>query len=256
MSTTEGKHPGALALIKNFACSSVGAKVLMALTGALMWLFVLQHMVMNLQALLPMGAYPGELINDYAHKLKSMGPIVWIARFGLLATLGLHVVSAMRLVYLNKNARQNRYAMTHHKKAGIASKLMPYTGIALFIFIVFHIFHFTAPVRLDFLVDMGVLPDGWQNYLTYVDQKGQPDVYKMVREGFSAVGVVAFYFVAMLALFAHLYHGTVSLWQSLGLRHTRWTPVLRFVGMSTAGLILAGDLLIPLYIFLTYGLSK
>jgi succinate dehydrogenase / fumarate reductase cytochrome b subunit len=242
VSTAESNQPSVFALMKKFGESSVGAKVIMATTGVVVWGFVIGHLVGNLQIFLP-GDYDGQALNHYAHALKTTAPLLWGTRIVVGVSLLVHIATGMRLAKMNMDARPVGYKLAQQKKASIASKLMPFSGLIVLGFIVVHLLHYT-------------LPFAWADLLELRDAEGNHDVYGMVVQGFSSPWMVCFYIVGQLCLFSHLLHGSTSFMQSLGIRHTRWTPFLNKGALTLVAFILAGNLLIPSYIFLTHGISS
>lgn len=238
MSSTETKAPNPLAFFMAFARSSIGAKILVALTGIALWLFVLQHMVMNLQVFIPEGMdkYWGESINHYAHNLKSMVPLVWGARIGLLVVFVVHIVLSMRLARLNAVARPDGYDGPARRKSTVMSRTMRLTGPLILAFVIFHLAHFTWGL---------VQPESFSK----PDADGIPNVAQMMWDGFSVAWIVVVYLAGVLMLMAHLVHGSQSVWQSFGWRHPTWTPILRYAGWAIVAAIIAGNVAMPVVLF-------
>lgn len=211
------------------ARSSVGAKAVMAVTGVLLLLFVLAHMVGNLQV------FSGrEQLNAYAAFLKGLGPVLWALRLGLLACLVLHVWAATVVTRRNRAARPIEYQQKQDRVTTYAARTMVWSGILVLAFVVYHLLHFTLGIY-----DPAGAFDGR-------DAQGRPDVYGMVIAGFQNVPTTIAYVVAQVILCVHIHHGASSLAQSLGARgrrNRRWTDLL---GPGLAGLILLGNLSMPL----------
>lgn len=193
--------------------SSLGKKYLMALTGLMMVGFLLGHLLGNLQVF---GA--PELINQYAHFLKSKPGLLWGARLGLLATVGLHIASAVTLMQRNHAARPVAYSGGTAYGASTASRYMVVSGCVILAFLIYHLLHFTA-------LNPAVNGVGDFTRLT-TDLHGEtvPDVYAMMILGFQVWWVAAFYLIAQALLFLHLHHGLAAMFQSLGLRNHVWWP--------------------------------
>ncbi len=244
MSTQTSFNP--FRLVLDFFGSSIGAKILVALTGVIMWGFVIGHMAGNLQVFLPAppDGYWGQQINDYGHFLKSTPALLWGTRITLIGAVFLHIGFAFRLTMKNKAARPSRYAMKRSQKSTVFGKIMPVSGIVVGLFILFHLFHFTIGLPVEV---MGVSND----ILQYQDQAGHHDVYKMLRVSFGQVGFVALYTICNLLLLMHLVHGTQSVWQTLGLNHKSWTPIARTLGWLLVAAIAAGNLSIP-FVVMSY----
>jgi succinate dehydrogenase / fumarate reductase cytochrome b subunit len=228
---SSARSPVEVALM--FVNSSVGAKVIMGLTGLALWGFVLGHVVGNLQVF--QGREP---LNDYGAFLHGLGhgAAIWVIRAGLLAVVGAHIFFGLKLARQNRMARGSEYRMKKQRRTNLASLTMAVSGLVILAFIVFHILHFTVGV---------VQPEFFQN-----DSKGRHDVFGMVVAGFKTPWITAIYVVGQTLLLSHLVHGTVSLWQSLGVHHLVWSPGLKVIGRALAIFVVAGNIAIPLAIFL------
>jgi len=214
-----------------FLRSSVGRKIIIAVTGLMLAGFVLGHMAGNL--LLFLGP---DAINTYGHKLKSMGALLWVARIGLLVAVALHIYFTIKLTAENKKARgETAYAVKSPRKSTLASRTMILSGLTLLAFIVYHLMHFTMHSFYDY------------NAMRY-DLHGEDvhDVYAMVIHGFSNWGVSGFYIIAMVLLCMHLSHGVSSVFQSIGLSTPRTWPLFKSIGIGYALLIFIGNVSIPL----------
>jgi succinate dehydrogenase / fumarate reductase cytochrome b subunit len=208
--------------------SSVGTKQLMALTGVALLLFVLAHMLGNLQVFAGQEAY-----NAYAAKLKSLGPVLWVMRGGLLAVFLLHVGCAVRLTRRNRAARPVPYAVVEPLRSTYASRTMVMSGLIVLAFVIYHLLHFTLGVT-D--------PDAAH----LVDEAGRHDVYSMFVLGFQSVPVALGYVGAMLLLGLHLAHGIQSLFQTIGWSAPRYRPLTTLAGRGLAALIVLGNVAMPL----------
>jgi succinate dehydrogenase / fumarate reductase cytochrome b subunit len=173
-------------------------KVLMAVTGVVLILFVLAHMLGNTSFF----AGP-EGINAYAQHLKELWPLVWAERIGVGAALILHVWMGVTLTLENSRAKPAKYAMRKYQRAGLSSRTMIYTGLIVLAFLVYHLLHFTFGVTNPELYRL-------------TDASGRHDVYAMGVESFRRLSVTAVYVVAMIALFSHLWHGAGSFFQTMG----------------------------------------
>jgi succinate dehydrogenase / fumarate reductase cytochrome b subunit len=217
-----------------FLDSSVGAKVTVALTGLGLVAFALFHMVGNLKVFQGPAA-----INKYAYFLKhDLGALIWVARAGLLAIFVLHVVLALRLKFRAASARPVGYACHRNVQATAASRAMVWSGVAVGLFILFHLAHFTFCWLTTTEVNGKAV-----SYLELRDAK-EPlyqDVYSMVVRGFTTAWLAALYVVAQLALFWHLIHGVQSSFQTLGLKNDRFRRALWWFGFLVALVILVGN---------------
>ncbi len=211
-----------------FAQSSLGAKVLMALSGLLLFGFVLVHMLGNLQIYLGQEPY-----NNYAHFLKSTPELLWGARTTLLAAVGLHIWTGIRLSFLNRAARPKSYVEKNFTKATLTSRTMILSGSTVLAFIVYHLAHFTLG-----LTD--------PTHYELIDPKGYHDAYSMFVYGFQNVYVSTFYIIAMVLLGLHLEHGVSSMFQTLGINHPRINGITHKVGPVFAVLIVLGNISMPI----------
>lgn len=228
--------------IAAFCGSSIGRKILVAVTGIGLLLFLAGHLAGNLLIYLGPAA-----INTYAYELHHLlhGSFLWIARIGLLAFAVIHVVFTVLLVRENRGARVSRYEHPKTVQATLASRTMILSGLVILAFVVYHLLHFTVQVTPG--VSAVQVPGS-----TVVVEYGLPgnavvfDVYSMMVTGFSHWFVSAFYILAMALLCAHLSHGFASVFQTLGLRSKRTAKVIKNVGIAYALVIFFGNISIPI----------
>lgn len=218
----------------HFAKSSIGAKVIVALTGAILFGFVLVHMAGNLQIFLGPEPY-----NAYAHFLKGTPELLWTARTVLLACVVAHVFSSLRLNWLNRLSRGVGYQQRKYARATWTSRSMAITGSMVFAFIAYHLAHFT--LGLTDPTHFGLL-----------DPKGRVDAYSMFVYGFQNVPVSILYMVAMVLLGLHLEHGVSSMFQTLGINNPRFNPLINRLGQIFAVLVVLGNCSMPLAVMLGY----
>jgi succinate dehydrogenase / fumarate reductase, cytochrome b subunit len=164
--------------VSTYFRSAIGAKQIMAITGLGLVLFSLLHMVGHLLMFQGSDAY-----NAYAAQLQSLGALKWIARGGLLVMVTLHIAAALRTLALSRAARPTPYARYEPRRSTIASRSMRLTGMVLFVFIAFHLAHFTFGA---------VQPE----HYGHLDQAQRHDAYRMFVAGFQNVGLFAVYLVA------------------------------------------------------------
>lgn len=219
--------------------SSVGKKFIMAVTGGVLVVFVLGHLVGNLQLFLG-----PETLNRYGHFLQSNKELLWLARIGLLTSVVLHIVAAARVSADNKAARPLGYEGDPNPvAASYASRTMLMSGLIVAMFVIYHLLHYTVQVT-------GVNLSG-QDFAGFHDEKGRHDVYRMMIVGFQQPIVVIFYLVAMALLCLHLSHGAQAMFQSLGVRFgccpglprraANWGAIAVFVGyMSMPLAVMSG----------------
>jgi len=203
-----------------FLGSSIGKKVVMAVTGLALFGFVVAHMLGNLQVFLG-----SETLNAYAKGLQDLGPLLWLLRIGLLVAVALHIWAAYSLTRMNRVARPEGYREKEHRESTYASRTMRWSGVFLALFIVYHLMHMTwGNAHPDFI---------------------HGDVYHNFIVGFRPVLVTLVYIVAMLALGLHMYHGVWSLLQTLGLSHPRYNHLRHaFATLITAAVVI-GNVAMP-----------
>jgi succinate dehydrogenase / fumarate reductase cytochrome b subunit len=210
-----------------FLSMTVGLKHIMAVTGAVLVGFVFVHFVGN--ALIWFGP---EAINAYSHALHAAPELLWIARSVLIVAVIAHIAAALKLAAKNTAARQQRYKKKRDHVTNYAARTMIVSGPILLGFILFHLAHLT----------LGVAPG------TYAHS--ETDVYSNVVHGFSIPWVTGLYVVSMLALGAHLFHGTWSMFQSLGLNHATYNHKLMRLALGITVFVTLGDIAIPLSVLL------
>jgi len=209
--------------------STNGKKVIMAVTGAMMFAFVIGHMLGNLQ----MFEAP-EHINAYGHFLHNLGELLWIERGIMLLAIVLHITVTVQLALRSKAARPVGYSRKEAINSSYASRTMYWSGPIVLAFIIFHLLHFTA----------GVLHPQTQFVAG--------DVYGNVVSGFKVWWVSAWYIFAVSLLGVHLSHGIWSMFQSVGLAHKRHTNLLKVAAKAIAILIVLGYISIPISVYLGF----
>jgi succinate dehydrogenase / fumarate reductase cytochrome b subunit len=212
--------------------SSIGSKLLIALTGLGLIIFLIGHLSGNLLFLLGPAAF-----NEYSHKLVS-NPLVYVAEAGLTAIFLLHIYKTVRLYAGAKVARpvgyvQKDWAGGPSRKTW-ASTTMIFSGIIVLVFVILHLRKFKF--------------GPW-----YETSEGIRDLYRLQLEIFSSPGYVAFYMIAMVVIGFHLWHGVPSMAQSLGIDHPKYSPRIIGIGRVLAVLIAGGFFILPLYTYLVGG---
>lgn len=211
--------------------NSVGRKLIMAVSGLLVTGFVVSHLLGNL------ALFAGqEAFNLYAAQLQQLGPLLWLFRLGLAGTLLLHVFFGIWLTLQNRAAKPTGYAINRIRSTNLAAKTMVFTGMALLLFLIGHLLHFTFR-------RIGLPPE-----LTH-DAGGTLDVFDMVTLSFQQGFPVLLYAGAMLALFLHLGHGLGSALQTLGACNDKFLPGVRKGGFIVALALLLGYVSIPVLTF-------
>ena len=221
--------------ISEFIHSSVGRKMIVAITGVILILFVIGHLLGNLQIFLG-----PEWINAYSQHLRDLGPILWLIRIFLLVSVILHIYFTILLAIENRGARPEAYRDRSYVKASWASRHMVVSGLVVFAFIIFHLLHFTARKFNP------------QFPLLKLDPLNRYDVYSMMVYGFQNVYVSSFYIIGLFLLTLHLTHGSSSFFQSLGLTNQRLAPKLAIGGRIFAWLLFIGYASIPLVVLLGF----
>lgn len=208
--------------------STIGKKVIMALTGFILVGFVVIHMVGNLKAFT--GA---EHLNEYGRFLRTVGApvlpnetLLWVARIVLLGSVVAHIWAATQLTLLDRASRPQRYAFHKKQQATYASLTMRWGGVIVLLFIIYHILHFTTGT---------VHP----NYVP-------GDVYHNLVSGFQVWYVSLFYILAMIALGFHLYHGVWSMFQTMGWNSRTWNGALRGLAIAIALVVALGNISLPI----------
>jgi len=222
--------------------SSIGKKLIVALTGLVLVLFLAGHLTGNLLIFAGRDAF-----NDYAEILHNMlhGTGVWIARIGLLVAVILHIAATISLTRQNRAARK-QYEFKNTIQASGSSRIMIWSGLTIMAFVVYHLLHFTARVGNEF-----------DNPSLYTDPVHlaatglvRHDAWKMVIDGFSVWYVVLFYIISMVLLCSHLSHGVASIFQTLGLRSKKSAPLIDTISKTYSAVIFLGFISIPVAILL------
>jgi succinate dehydrogenase / fumarate reductase, cytochrome b subunit len=215
--------PGPLGLLD----TSVGLKAIMAVTGLVLVGFVITHFIGN--ALVFAGP---EAINAYSAMLHNSHGLLWVARAVLLVSVLLHIAAALRLYAKNHAARPERYRVKRDLATNYAARTMIWSGPILLGFILFHLAHLT----------FGATPGNYTH--------SETDVYSNVVRGFSIPWVTGLYIVSMLALGNHLFHGTWSMFQSLGINHPSYNKRLMRTALGITLFVTIGNISIPLAVLL------
>jgi succinate dehydrogenase / fumarate reductase cytochrome b subunit len=210
--------PGTL----RFWQTTVGKKAIMAVTGIILFGFVVGHLLGNLQIF----QGPAKL-DHYAVTLRQLGPLLWATRIVLLLSVILHIWSSFQLWLLQRDARPTQYVKKANLNSSYASRTMYWSGPIVLAFVIFHLLNLT-----------------WGNV-----HPGGPfvegSVYNNVVSTFLVWPVSAFYIIGMVLLCFHLYHGLWSLFNSLGFEHPVYTPWIKRFAKLFAILIAVGNISIP-----------
>lgn len=212
-----------------FWASTNGKKAVMAVTGFILILFVIGHMLGNLQV------FEGpKTLNAYGHFLHSVPEILWAVRIVLIVSVVLHIFASIQLALRKSQARPVAYARRQNVASSYASRTMYWSGPILLAFVIYHLLNFTA----------GAIHPG----ATFVEG----DVYHNVVSGFQVWWVSAWYVFSMVLLGLHLRHGAWSMFQSIGFNHPRHTPILKKAAWVFAIVIAGGYISIPVAVMLGF----
>jgi succinate dehydrogenase / fumarate reductase, cytochrome b subunit len=207
-----------------FSDAGIGKKALVAVSGAVLFGFVIVHMIGNLQIFLG-----PEALNGYSRALHRLPEFLWLARFVLVTSIAVHIVASLALVRQSSAARPIAYRVQRSLATTYAARTMKWSGPLILVFVLYHLAHFTWPG-----IAMG-------------DYRHDPhDVYANVVNGFRVPWVVAIYVVAQTLLGLHLSHGAWSLFQSLGLSHPRYDRLRRWLPRAFAFAVVGGNVAMPL----------
>ena len=202
--------------------SSVGKKILMAVTGLCLIGFLAVHLLGNLMAFA--GA---EAFNGYAAKLHSLQPYLSVFNIGLATLALVHIVVGIILFLENLKARPTRYKVYQNPGGRtIGSNTMPYTGILILVFVIFHLFKFT-------FVDKSVTP-----------------IYQQMAATFANPWWVLFYVAAMVIVAVHISHGFWSLFQTFGINHPHYMPLIMKLGLVATLVFGIGFGILPIYLLI------
>lgn len=214
-------------ILKRLFGSSIGRKIVVAITGLLLIGFVIGHMLGNFNMF-----FGRDEMNAYAAFLKSIPGPLWTARIGLIVVFIVHIIIALKLKLENNAARPVGYKKNNTQRASLASRFMAQTGLLILAFVIYHLLHFTLGQ---------IEPDGF----ALQDDQGRHDVYGMVVHSFSNPIIVASYVVAMFFLAMHLVHAVQSMLQTFGLTGERNRPTVNKISIGFAIFIFFGYTAIP-----------
>jgi len=200
--------------------SSIGKKLMMAITGLSFIGFIAAHLAGNLTI------YGGkDAFNSYTEQLHSLGPVLTVAELGLLTFALIHVLTGLLLFYRNWQARPSRYVVDRSSGGrSIGSRTMPYTGVIILAFVIFHLLNFS-----------------------FVD-KSQTTIFELVANSFQNPVYVLIYVAAMVVVALHVSHGFWSLFQTIGANHPKYTPTITLLGLLLSLVFGIGFGFIPVYI--------
>lgn len=223
--------------------SSIGKKLVVALTGAFLVIFLAGHLAGNMLIFAGPDAF-----NEYAYLLHNMlhGAGVWVARIVLLGAFVLHIFATICLTRQNRAARK-QYEHKATIQASRSSRMMILSGLTIIVFVVYHILHFTARIGNEY--------NNPELYTYLLDGQEVHNAWKMVIDGFSVWYVALFYIIAMVLLASHLTHGIQSIFQTLGWRSKKSAGLIDLFAKGYTAVIFIGFISIPVAI-LVFGFGR
>jgi succinate dehydrogenase / fumarate reductase, cytochrome b subunit len=201
--------------------STIGKKAIMAVTGLILFGFLIAHMLGNLQIFLG-----PSVMNHYAETLHGNPPLLWTARTILLISVVLHIWASIQLSMIKKEARPIAYVKRANVVSSWASRSMMLSGPIIAAFVVFHLLHLTTGTIHPQFVEL--------------------HAYENLVNGFLVVPFAIAYIVVMILIGFHLSHGIWSMFQSLGLNHPRYTPVVKKFAAVFSWILIAGFIAVPI----------
>lgn len=220
----------------SFYKSTIGKKVVVAVTGCFLFLFVIGHMAGNMKVFLGYDRHGVHHIDAYGHFLRTFledafgyGGFLWLMRGGLLAILALHLYTVMQLQVLKAKARPVDYKKQDLRASTFSARTMMLGGFVILLFIVFHLLHLT----------LGTVLEGFVH----------GEVYANLHRAFRSPLTVFMYIIAMAALGLHLRHGLWSFLQTLGLDNPDRNKCIRLGAAGLSVVIVLGFLSVPLAIY-------
>ena len=209
-----------LVSVARFYESTIGKKAVMAATGLILFGFLIAHMLGNLQIFLGRA-----VMNHYAETLHGNPGLLWTARTILLVSVVLHIWASIPLALLKKKARPVAYVKRANVQSSFASRTMMWSGPIIAAFVVFHLLHLTT----------GTLHPNFAKL----------DAYNSLVTGFKVIPAAIAYIVAMVLIGMHLSHGIWSMFQSVGISHPRYTPMVKKFAAVVSWILVAGFVSVP-----------
>jgi succinate dehydrogenase / fumarate reductase, cytochrome b subunit len=224
-----------------FVRSSIGVKMVMALSGLGLWGYLIVHLLGNLQVLTAGHAR----FNSYAVFLKGSAPLLWGERIVVFGLMAVHAWAGIRVARLNRAARPDAYQRRTNETSTLMSRTMIASGVVVLAFFIYHILHFTVGAA-------GGAEFRMETVSSFEGDRVRPDAFHMVHSAFKLGPVVAIYVVGQILLFAHLLHGSTSLFQSIGLHPIFQNRTARRFASAIVLGIFAGNIAIPLIIYFAW----
>ena len=211
--------------IIDYFTSSLGRKIVMSLTGLFLCLFLVIHLIGNTQLFMDDG---GMAFNTYAYKMAH-NPLIQIAGWITKIAILLHAIQGLLLWAKNRKAKGAKYAVGNGKSSTWASRNMAFLGTVLLVFIIVHLGNFW--VKAKFL-------SGELNPFTLADGTKTENLYELVSITFEQSWLVGLYVAGMAALAYHMYHGFQSGFQTLGINHKKYTPLIKWIGIAVFAILI------------------
>jgi succinate dehydrogenase / fumarate reductase cytochrome b subunit len=218
-----------------FLTSSLGKKLIMSLTGLFLMIFLVVHLSGNFQLLLH---DEGKNFNLYT-KFMTTNPVIKTISYLLYFFILLHTIQGLVLWRQNRTARKSRYAVSGTKTSTFASRNMAYLGMIIFIFLVIHLWQFWFQMKI-----------GGLDMITYAGHEPVNNLYEVVAYAFGQWWYVIFYVICMVFLGYHLLHGFQSAFQSLGINHKKYSPLIKGIGAIYSIAVPIGFAAIPVIFYL------
>ncbi len=231
-----------MALLINYLKSTILSKIVMAITGLILVLYIIVHTAGNLLIYLGQDA-----INTYSQFLHSLGALLWVFRIGLLLALIFHIITSVYLKLYNLSAKPQKYAVKNYLKAKLTSRTMIWTGIMIFAFVVYHVMHLTMNVTNpeNFRTEH-YTPHNITAGITFA----RTDVFHMVILGFQNPIISIVYVIAVVIVGFHLNHAIQSMFQTLGMNEKHYFPAITAGSTILSTLIVICLISIPISVLL------
>lgn len=217
----------------DFFASSIGRKIIMSLTGLFLIIFLVVHLIGNFQLLKGDG---GQAFNEYTY-FMTHNPLIKTVSYGLYLFIVIHTFVGIVLWARNRKAKGKANAVSTSANSGWASKNMALLGTLIFAFILIHMGDFWWKMKFGETPTM------------MIEGQEYKDLYTLVVASFGNLMIVGAYIVGMIVLAFHLWHGFQSAFQTLGINHHKYTPIIKGVGKIYAILVPLGFAIIPIYMY-------
>lgn len=216
--------------------STIISKVIVALTGLAIVMFVIVHLAGNLLIF----AGP-DALNKYAIGLRDLGALLWVARIGLIVCFVLHIMGTIRLSALNAKARPQGYSMKKAVSSTLYSRTMLLSGLSILAYLLFHLMHFTWGK---------ISPEQFNQHYPLPDGRIVHDVYSMTVAGFQQWYIAVAYMLAVTFVLLHLMHAIQSAFQTIGFNHPKYSSMVKSGSQGLTAILWLGYMSIPVAIML------